>query len=369
MLINSLYNKKISFHFIMSLVFSFLLFSCSESKKENHTITIEWEGQRAKGMIIPLPLLSGISHDSIEQMVHIQLANNYTAILGGYSITKDVLIFRPLIAFTHGLKYELYIKGKLIQQIEIPAGMVAAPHIISVYPTNDTLPLNLLKFYIEFSKPMQEGRALENIIMIKDGHDTVSLVFLDLQQELWNKERTMLTLWLDPGRIKRDLQPNKKLGAPLEKNTTYQLVIKKDWTDAEGVSLSDTYRKDFSVSVRDSLSPDPERWTITLPKAGSSESLKIDLHESLDYVLLKNTLRIIDNNDHVLNGVYKVQAEETILSFIPAAVWNAGDYTIEIESRLEDLAGNNLNRLFDKDLTRQNKKEPKEIYKRSFRVK
>ena len=63
---------------------------------------------------------------------------------------------------------------------------------------------------------MQEGQALENITVIKNGKDTIPSIFLDLQPELWNKERTILTLWLDPGRIKRDLQPNKKLGLPLE---------------------------------------------------------------------------------------------------------------------------------------------------------
>ena len=40
--------------------------------------------------------------------------------------------------------------------------------------------------------------------------------FLDLQPELWNAEGTVLTLWLDPGRIKRDLIPNKELGIPLK---------------------------------------------------------------------------------------------------------------------------------------------------------
>ena len=41
---------------------------------------------------------------------------------------------------------------------------------------------------------------------------------------------------------------------------------------------------------------------------------------------------------------------------------------VEIESRLEDLAGNNLNRLFDKDITRKSTGEQNEIYKRSFHI-
>ena len=35
-------------------------------------------------------------------------------------------------------------------------------------------------------------------------------IFLELENELWNPEHTQLTLWLDPGRIKRDLIPNQR---------------------------------------------------------------------------------------------------------------------------------------------------------------
>lgn len=259
--------------------------------------------------------------------------------------------------------------NKLLSEIEIPSGNILnAPEVISVYPSSDTLPLNLLKTYITFSKPMQEGRALENIAVIKNGKDTIPSIFLDLQPELWNKERTVLTLWLDPGRVKRDLQPNKKLGSPLEQGASYQIVIKQDWRDAEGVSLSYTYHKEFVVGFRDSLSPDPNTWRIDTPKAGSKQSLKIELNEPLDYVLLKNAIRVIDNKGNVLNGVIETKGGETIFHFTPSAAWSAGDYTFEIQSRLEDLAGNNLNRLFDKDLTKKSTGVQKEIYKRSFHI-
>ena len=90
---------------------------------------------------------------------------------------------------------------------------------------------------------MQEGDELKHIHLIKDGRDTLSSVFLDL--ELWNNERTMLTLWLDPGRIKRELQPNKLLGPPLIKGSHYQLLIDKDWQDAEGILLKEKLGEEF----------------------------------------------------------------------------------------------------------------------------
>lgn len=369
MFIKTFNNKKIRFHLLWSLVFSFLLVSCSERKKENSSVTIEWEGNKAKSVIIPLALLPGTPRDSIEHLLHIQLNNTNGPMLGEYTVTNEAVFFQPLIAFTPGLKYQIRLADKLLSEIEIPSDDIQnAPEVISIYPSGDTFPLNLLKIYIAFSKSMQEGQALENIVVIKNGKDTIPSIFLDLQPELWNKERTMLTLWLDPGRIKRDLQPNIKLGSPLEQGAGYQIVIKQDWRDAEGVSLSHTYRKEFVVGVRDSFSPDPDTWTIYAPKAGSKQSLKIELLEPLDYMLLKNAIRIIDNTGNIVNGVINIEVKETIVHFTPSAAWTAGDYTLEIEARLEDLAGNNLNRLFDKDLTKKTNKAHKEVYKRLFHI-
>ena len=367
--INPFNNKKIRTSVLGSLVFSFLFLSCSENKKEDHSVAVQWEGRRAESIIIPWQFLNGISKDSIQQLLHIQLFNTNTPMLGEYILTDDAVIFRPLIAFTHGLKYEVRLANKLLSKIEIPLNDANdAPELISIYPACDTVPLNLLKIYIAFSKPMQEGQSVKNIAVIRNQQDTIPAIFLDLQPELWNNERTMLTLWLDPGRIKRDLQPNKTMGSPLQQGASYQIVINKDWPDAEGVTLPNTHRKDFVVGLRDSLSPDPGRWTIYAPKAGSSQPLKIELHESLDYVLLKNAIRIVDNTGKILNGIIETESEETILNFTPSIVWSHGDYTLEIESRLEDLAGNNLNRLFDKDITRKSAVLQKEVYKRSFHI-
>jgi hypothetical protein len=261
------------------------------------------------------------------------------------------------------------VSNKLLNEIEIPFDATSfAPEVIAIYPTSDTVPLNLLKIYIAFSKPMQEGQSLNNITVIKNRQDTIPSVFLDLQPELWNQERTMLTLWLDPGRIKRDLQPNKAMGSPLQQGANYQIVIRKDWRDAGGVSLAKEFRKDFIVGLRDSLSPGTENWTILAPKAGSRQPLKIELHEPLDYVLLKNAVRIVDSKGNVLNGLIETTTDESILNFIPSVDWRSAEYTIEVESRLEDLAGNNLNRLFDRDISQPGKTTPEEIHRRTFHI-
>jgi hypothetical protein len=213
---------------------------------------------------------------------------------------------------------------------------------------------------------MREGQSLQHIVLIKNKKDTVRGTFLDLPQELWNNDRTMLTLWLDPGRIKRDLQPNKNMGNPLEEGKNYQLIIRSTWKDADGNFLKGPYYKNFSVSARDSISPNPDQWTIEVPKVETRSPLKLNLHESLDYVLLKEAIGIYDKNENSVAGDISVGPEETTLEFIPAKEWISGEYSIQVQSRLEDLAGNNLNRLFDNDITVKRSEEQKDVFEKRF---
>jgi hypothetical protein len=63
-----------------------------------------------------------------------------------------------------------------------------------------------------------------------------------------------------------------------------------------------------------------------------------------------------------------VNAEEKV-NFTPAKPWSAGTYKLQIETRLEDLAGNNLGRLFDRDLTTQQKPHSNTgIYERKLNI-
>ncbi len=359
--------KKVRFCLPWNLIFSFCLFACSEHADKPEALTIIWVNEKPTGIFVPHQIVSTFSGDSVEHLLHFHLAGNKTVILGEYKITDDGIEFVPAIPLTQGLKYDAYWANKLIGELSIPFAAGDAPSVLAVYPSPDTLPENLLKFYIKFSKPMQEGDALDHVRLIRNNRDTLSSVFLDLEPGLWNKDATMLTLWLDPGRIKRGLQPNQLLGPPLQKDEHYQLLIKKNWQDARGVLLQQEYQKKFYTGIRDSISPDPNSWTIEVPAAGEPGEVTIYFHEPLDFVLLTNTMRIIDENAKNIEGVFHVKDSEKAIGFIPQTKWRPGHYTLEIEPRLEDLSGNNLNHLFDTDLD-QMQTTPKTVIKRSFRV-
>lgn len=355
---------------MVTLVFSFLLIGCKGGRNDPG-IMVQWENGKPVSMIVPVDLFGNTVEDSIEQFLHIRLAEieNAPAILGKYNTSEDKVAFRPLIPFTRGFKYNVAFKDRIIGVVNIPPADTMDKTVVRfIYPSGDTLPENLLKVYIFFSGPVQQGQSLDHIVLVRDEHDTLSSVFLDLQPELWNKEGMVLTLWLDPGRVKRDLQPNQELGTPLHAGSRYKLIISPGWQNAEGIPLSSLYEKTFIAGLRDSLSPVPEDWMIHAPVAGTTGSLEVEFHEPLDYVLLGNSIRVTDNKAVAIPGNLSVNADGTGLSFAPGEAWAAGGYILEIESRLEDLAGNNLNRLFDTDLSKATQQDAKEIYKRYFRI-
>ena len=366
----SRHNKRIRFLFYWNLVLSLLLLACIGSKKENIDIAIQWNGEKAEGVIIPITLVPDVMHDSIGALLQVRLNSSATPIMHEeLTVGSESITFKPLIPFTRGLKYDVVLSNKLIGQFEIPpVNTNDRTEVVSVYPTTDTLPENTLKLYVNFSKPMREGQALNNIAVIKNENDTLRSTFLDLDKELWNSERTVLTLWFDPGRIKRDLQPNKTLGAPLQENNHYKIIISENWMDERGLALRSNYQKNFLVGKRDNTSPDPSNWTINQPKASTRDVLSIDLLESLDYLLLKNAIQVNNSDGNTINGSFEPAEKETILNFTPDKAWTPGEYLIRIETRLEDLAGNNLNRLFDRDITQPTTNNQATIFTKKFRV-
>ncbi|MDB5211027.1 MAG: hypothetical protein JWQ30_1854 [Sediminibacterium sp.] len=352
-----------------NLLFFVVMISAS-CRQEQKNITIVWEKDQAKAIRFPASWAKDIAKDSFGKYIQVRLLQdtNATAILGDYKTDIDIL-FEPLIPFSHGLQYAIFVKDIKTGEFSVPAAdSKDAPQVISSYPQQDTVPENLLKIYIRFSHPMTESRSANYIKLVKNGTDTLHDVFLDLQPELWNEDRTVITIWLDPGRIKRDLQPNLKLGAPLQAFGKYQLLVSKQWKDAVGRSLDKDYTWSFVTAGRDSLSPDPTKWKMHLPKASSKEPVVIELDEVLDHFLLMESLQITNKNGATVNGKFTVHNKDKVISFTPAEPWVAGDHTLVIASRLEDLAGNNLNRPFDRDVTKTKQPSTQTHYSKNFLI-
>ncbi len=66
----------------------------------------------------------------------------------------------------------------------------------------------------------------------------------------------------------------------------------------------------------------------------------------MDHALLQRMIKIIDKENNFIMGEISIMDEERKWCFVPADTWNKGDYIINVDVNLEDLAGNNLRRIF-----------------------
>ncbi|ARK13783.2 Ig-like domain-containing protein [Fibrella sp. ES10-3-2-2] len=327
-------------------------------------LTINWTDKRATSLTIPDQAAAHLPDDSLPHLLTVRLAGQQTAIAGQYERTANGIRFEPLVPFTRGQRYTVWLRNNQLYELTIPALNAAdKPVLQAIYPGTDSVPANLLKIYLRFSRSMREGQSVRYVALLDAAGDTLHNVFLDLQPELWNADRTMLTLWLDPGRIKRDLQPNKRLGAPLNSGGQYRVVVSPNWTDALGAPLGTSTTKSLTVIQRDSLSPVVTSWSMRVPKSGTLQQLVVAFGEPLDYYLLTETLQVLRPDGTAVPGTWQIGQNETQSQFTPTLGWTAGRYRLRIENRLEDLAGNNLNRPFDRDITQRQRPDDGHAYK------
>jgi hypothetical protein len=240
----------------------------------------------------------------------------------------------------------------LIETISLASPEVTSTtYVEQVYPTTDRLPMNQLKLYLHFSAPMRQDRASKHVKLLEQpsGRE-VPDAFLQFDKELWDPDRTRLTIFFDPGRIKRGLLPNLQLGLPLQEGRRYRLQVGRDWQDASGAPLVEDYLKEFEVVAVDRVSPDIDNWNLSSPKPHSKLPLIVRFSEPLDHGLLQRLLVVFDANDDPLRGEIEVRQHEKQWEFHPVNPWAEGEYTLKVDTWLEDLAGNNLRRLFDVDL-------------------
>lgn len=291
-------------------------------------------------------------------------------IFGSYRVHEGKIIFKPRYPFIAGNRYiAKYAPTDSTTRFQInTVGKVEAPTITKVFPSSDQLPENLLKFYIYFSKPMAQGRAFQHIHLLDDKGKKIESAFLG-GDELWNANGDRFTVFFDPGRIKKEVLPRELFGPPLEHGKTFTLLIESNWTDAKGKALKKEYRKTFKVIEPDADCPDIDKWSIEPPSAKSTQPIKIRFNEPLDYALLQRMISLIDPEGGTIEGTIRVHKQETVWELTPTRPWKSGQYTLKVNSKLEDRAGNSIAEPFEIDL-RQDVRQPKkpEVVQRKFMV-
>lgn len=89
---------------------------------------------------------------------------------------------------------------------------------------------------------MTRGEAWKRIRLLDAKGEAVPLAFLEIDQELWDRDTTRLTILFDPGRIKRGVLPLEEVGPALQSGRSYTLVVDRNWQDAQGQPLLTEFR-------------------------------------------------------------------------------------------------------------------------------
>jgi len=284
-----------------------------------------------------------------EEKITIRLAGKNVDVLGDWTHTAATWTFEPLIPLPTAKTYEIVKENLVIYQFHGTVQQLEPPQILAFYPSKDTVPENLLKCAIVFSNSMRDGFVYDYIHVLDHKKDTLPEIFLALEPALWNHDRTVLTLWIDPGRVKRDLLRNQHLGKPLEQGNEYTVIISKDWPNSNGEVLGSDFQKKLFIHERDEEIPLVDTWELSVPNLSKQRPLTIDFQESMDFV--SHTERItVFKESKLITGVGELINQESGWRFTPDNPWEKGEYTIQLKASMEDLAGNNLIRPFDNDL-------------------
>jgi hypothetical protein len=276
---------------------------------------------------------------------------------GAYEVREGSLVFAPQFPLRAGISYRAVFhpgdQGHAVEaRYTLPAAARSPGTIVEqVYPTAAVLPENLLKFYLHFSAPMSRGDIYQFIHLYREDGRAVELPFLELGEELWDPAMKRLTLLLDPGRIKRGVRPREDEGAILIPGERYRLVIDAAWKDAAGQPLVRAFEKAFTAAPARREPVDPARWIITAPKAGSREPLQVRFDTPMDHALAQRLISVRDEAGKTIEGEVRLADEERVWSLTPAENWPVGRLAIVVPVTIEDLAGNNIGKPFDLDLS------------------
>jgi hypothetical protein len=271
--------------------------------------------------------------------------------LGRYRTEPGRLYFEPQFPLERGVNYRAVFRvdskaASIAASFKLPLHRAEPTTVVThIYPSADVLPENLLKFYVHFSAPMSRGRIYEHIHLLDERGKAVELPFLEIDEELWDSAMKRLTLFIDPGRIKRGVQPLEEIGPALEEGKRFTLVIDEGWQDGTGCSMKESFRKAFKVGPPDREPPDPAQWKIEAPRAGTREALSVGFLKPMDHALALRMIRVKD-----VGGSAALESGEKVWKFVPSSEWRKGTHQLRVQTTIEDLAGNNIGKPFEVDV-------------------
>jgi hypothetical protein len=263
------------------------------------------------------------------------------------------MCFVPRFAFVDGTTYAVAVGGVAAADLVRPRpDLPATTRVLGIRPTAAEVPRNLLRLYIWFSAPMSEGYAARHVALVDDAAAELAGALLPAEHELWDGDRRRLTVLLDPARIKRGLAGHRQAGYPLRPGAPFRLVVDDGFPDARGVRLRAGAQRRYQVGGEERRRVEPGDWTLTVPPGRTCAPLEVSFGRPLDHGLLTRCLHVVGPDGRPVDGTPRVGPQERSWRLTPRKAWAHGSHQLVVDPVLEDLAGNSVSRVFDRDLTR-----------------
>jgi hypothetical protein len=259
-------------------------------------------------------------------------------------------VFVPATPFVRGQSYEALIhfaNGSTSKEVITFGHMDPSVPTVRVSPSPGLIPANTLKLYLDFSEPMEQGVFLNHLRLLKRRGEEVVGAFRET--ELWSPDGRRLTIMFHPGRQKAGVNLNVDEGPVLTAGEHYRLIVAGRWRSAKSLPLGQEGVFPIQAAAADHEQPDPARWQVRVPHAGTAAALVVVTNELFEPQIFQRALRVVGIPG--TSGTRSVGQGRVEWRFTPREVWRPGKYPIEIDPALEDLAGNTLQKPFEVDLT------------------
>ena len=295
-----------------------------------------------------------------QALVRVSVSDNDLApVAGRYRIAGGALEFQPQFPFDGGRSYTVRVdpsrppvaRSEPITEVRIQferAQRAAASTFVSgIDPSGEVWPENMLRFYIHFSAPMSRGSGVKYVHLLDDDGAEVPDAMLAAYADLWNEDATRLTVFFDPGRVKRGVGPNVKMGRAMVVGRRYAITVDPVWPDATGQELTMPFQRTFTAGPPAYRALSPSDWRIEPPPSGTRLPLAITFPTPLDRALLDRAIGIKSADGLDVPGKVTIEAAETRWTFTPDAPWVRGALALVVLTLLEDPAGNRIGRAFE----------------------
>ena len=196
------------------------------------------------------------------------------SIAGRLEIGETHWTFTPLVPFDQEVAYTIVSNGRTAV-FEIANTVDYVPlEITGIYPNTREVPANILKWYIQFSKPVNPVKIYDHIYFLDEKGEPIDRSILHLGAPLLSADGTLLTVWIEPGRQKRLLGPHRHLGSVFQPSKNYTLHISETLKDSEGLPMVKSIHYEFTTTESDRIQPAITQWEILSPVAQSRQPLK-----------------------------------------------------------------------------------------------